>query len=206
MMSAHWTPGFSGYQANGRGRIARWVGKRAPCSDLDSREDNPLPWEELIPPGQALLEAWLAASLWLPLLAGKVHHCCLLRAVSKSTVAPCQGTASVGSVGSGTALRDQQEHNGPVWWQNLNNRKCWDQLLSALIIYLFIYRPLVYKLFFFFFLNIETSKETLTSVACQGRLFQAHFSLWWVYDFPLRLVLIELWNLLFCNKVENKSA
>lgn len=151
MMSAHWTPGFSGYQANGRGRIARWVGKWAPCSDLDSREDNPLPWEELIPPGQALLEAWLAASLWLPLLAGKVHHCCLLRAVSKSTVAPCQGTASVGSVGSGTALRDQQEHNGPVWWQNLNNRKCWDQLLSALIIYLFIYRPLVYKLFFFFF-------------------------------------------------------
>lgn len=160
MMSAHWTPGFSGYQANGRGRIARWVGKWAPCSDLDSREDNPLPWEELIPPGQALLEAWLAASLWLPLLAGKVHHCCLLRAVSKSTVAPCQGTASVGSVGSGTALRDQQEHNGPVWWQNLNNRKCWDQLLSALIIYLFIYRPLVYKLFFFFFKHRDFQGNT----------------------------------------------
>lgn len=99
---------FSCYQANGKGKGEWGVSKWALHSGLDTRKgENTLLWEELIPFSQVLLGAWLTASWWLPLLAGKVCHCCLLRAVSKSIVAPCQAL-QVSVLALSAARRDWQ--------------------------------------------------------------------------------------------------
>lgn len=99
-------------------RVDEW----ALCSDLDTREEeeNALSQEELIPPSQALPAAWLAASRWLPFWAVKVWHQCLLRVVSKSTVAPWQelqaSTAFPQCRLSVQPLGTNREHNTPVRW------------------------------------------------------------------------------------------